>query len=100
MSNGEGITLERKSIAMDWINQKTVTYLKYEKWKDGKCMDTELQEFNLIWFGIEEFRSILLELGFININYPDMYMINIQPVLMRLLRLRQRFGKVSNKFGK
>ncbi|GGB52331.1 methyltransferase domain-containing protein [Virgibacillus dakarensis] len=79
LSNGEGITLERKSIAMDWINQKTVTYLKYEKWKDGKCMDTELQEFNLIWFGIEEFRSILLELGFININCSSGYVYDKYP---------------------
>ena len=71
--NGEGITLERKSIAMDWINQTTTTLIKYEKWKDGKLIDTELQEFCLRWYGVEEFTLLLKDIGFTNITCSSNY---------------------------
>jgi SAM-dependent methyltransferase len=79
LPNGEGITLESRSIDMDWVTQKTKTLLKYEKWKDGKCIDTELQEFGLRWYGVEEFRLILADLGFINITCSSGYVFGKYP---------------------
>lgn len=77
--NGEGITLESKSIEMDWIKQTTKTYLKYEKWKDGKLIDTELQEFGLRWYGIEEFKMLLESIGFTDITISAGYVYGKYP---------------------
>ena len=55
LPSGDGITLENKSIEIDWLNQVTVSYLKYEKWSKGQLVQTELQRFALRWYGIEEF---------------------------------------------
>ncbi|MBA4537144.1 class I SAM-dependent methyltransferase [Bacillus aquiflavi] len=79
LPNGEGITMESKSIEIDWVHQRTKTYLKYEKWKNGKLIDTELQEFILRWYGIEEFRLILEQIGFRNISCSSGYVYNKYP---------------------
>lgn len=73
LPDGSGMTLESKSIEIDWVNQKTKTYLKYEKWKDGKLIDTELQEFGIRWYGIEEFRLLLESIGFVDITCSSGY---------------------------
>ena len=35
LPNGDGITLENKSIEIDWLNQVTLSYLKYENGVKG-----------------------------------------------------------------
>ncbi|RST59073.1 class I SAM-dependent methyltransferase [Siminovitchia terrae] len=67
-SNEEGILLESKSIEMNWVDQYTLTYLKYEKWRKGKLVDTELQRFAMRWYGVEEFKLILKSIGFLEIT--------------------------------
>lgn len=79
LSDREGITLESKSIEMDWINQKTITQIKYEKWCEGKLVDTELQQFVMSWYGIEEMKMILEEIGFQNISFSSGYLYNYFP---------------------
>lgn len=79
LPNGDGITMESKPIEMDWLNQKTVSYIKYEKWRNGKLIDTELQKFAMRWFGIEEFKLILGDIGFSNITCSADYNYNQQP---------------------
>jgi len=79
LSDTEGIALESKSVEMDWINQTTLTVLKYEKWKSGKLVDTELQRFPLRWYGIEEFQQILENIGFSNITCSAEYIHNKKP---------------------
>ncbi|WP_018393176.1 class I SAM-dependent methyltransferase [Bacillus sp. 37MA] len=68
LSNEEGISLENKSIEINWVDQYTLSYLKYEKWRKGKLVDTELQKFAMRWYGIEEFKLILESVGFSDIT--------------------------------
>lgn len=68
LSSDEGIVLENKSIEINWVNQTTRSLLKYEKWRHGKLVDTELQEFVMRWYGIEEFSMILEKIGFTHIT--------------------------------
>lgn len=60
---------------IDWIGQVEHTLIRYEKWKDGKMIDTELQHLPLHWFGREEFMMCLREQGYADItlcaNYSD-----------------------------
>ncbi len=62
------ITMESKMVNVDFLQQKTMTYLKYEKWNAGRLVATELQSFALRWYGIEEFRSLLEKIGFCDIK--------------------------------
>ncbi|GGE71150.1 class I SAM-dependent methyltransferase [Priestia taiwanensis] len=79
LPNGDGIILENKSIEMDWLHQRTVSYLKYEKWCDGSLVQTELQRFALRWYGIEEFKLILKKVGFTNITCSADYIYGQEP---------------------
>ncbi|PLR75382.1 hypothetical protein CU633_21375 [Bacillus sp. V3-13] len=66
--NDDTITVEEKLVEADFFNQYTVSYLKYEKWREGRLIQTELQRFALRWYGIEEFRLILESIGFSKVS--------------------------------
>jgi len=80
LSNEEGISLESKSIEINWVDQYTLSYLKYEKWRKGKLVDTELQKFAMRWYGIEEFKLILESVGFSDITCSADYTYKKQPL--------------------
>ncbi|WP_010095127.1 class I SAM-dependent methyltransferase [Ornithinibacillus scapharcae] len=65
--NGDVITLESKIVEVDYINQYTIAHHRYEKWRNGELVRTELERFPLRWYGVEEFRTILEQLGFKNV---------------------------------
>ena len=66
-ANGDVITLESNTVEIDYIHQYTVAHGRYEKWRNGKLLQTELERFPLRWYGVEEFKLILEEIGFGNI---------------------------------
>lgn len=65
---GDLITLESKLAEVDFLNQFTVIFLKYEKWRDGKFMEAELHRSPLRWYGIEEFKLVLESEGFSDVT--------------------------------
>jgi SAM-dependent methyltransferase len=67
LPNGDIITMEGKCVEADLFNQYRVSYLKYEKWRNGALIQTELQRFALRWYGVEEFKYILESIGFSNV---------------------------------
>lgn len=71
--NGDVITLEEKNVEVDYIQQFFVSYGRYEKWSNGKLIQTELERFPLRWYGIEEFKMILEDIGFVNIEISSDY---------------------------
>ncbi|WP_110933231.1 class I SAM-dependent methyltransferase [Paenibacillus bouchesdurhonensis] len=71
--NEETITLEEKRIEVNLIEQRTVSLLKYEKWKDGHLIQSELQRFPLRWYGVHEFRMMLEKAGFSEIVISGNY---------------------------
>lgn len=64
VEDGEIITLETTTKEIDHIHQYSVAHNRYERWKRGKLLDTELERFALRWYGVEEFRTILEDHGF------------------------------------
>ncbi|UCZ55056.1 class I SAM-dependent methyltransferase [Bacillus shivajii] len=62
--NGKILTLESKVVEVDYINQYTISHNRYEKWDNGELIQTELERFPLRWYGVEEFKLILEEIGF------------------------------------
>ena len=80
LSETTGITLERKTIAIDWLAQHTITHLKYEKWQEGQLIATELQQLLLRWYGLTEFRLLLEHVGFKDITISADYEYQMAPV--------------------
>ena len=72
-TNGDIITLENKTVEVDYINQYTISHGRYEKWREGVLLQTELEYFPLRWYGVEEFRSILEWIGFKDIVISSDY---------------------------
>jgi len=62
--DGDMITLESKITEVDYINQYTISHHRYEKWRNGQLIQTELERFPLRWYGVEEFKQILEQIGF------------------------------------
>lgn len=65
--NGDVLTLESKQVEVDFIKQIVIAYNRYEKWRKGKLIETELERFPLRWYGVEEFKMLLENIGFKNI---------------------------------
>jgi SAM-dependent methyltransferase len=61
---GETITVESKVVEVNFLEQYSVSHLRYEKWRDGELLQTEMQRFALRWYGLEEFELVLESLGF------------------------------------
>jgi ubiquinone/menaquinone biosynthesis C-methylase UbiE len=67
LPGGDVITMEGKLVEADLFNQYKVSYIKYEKWRNGALIQTELQRFALRWYGIEEFKLVLESIGFTDV---------------------------------
>src|SRR5215467_9206407 len=48
----------------DAVTQRTTGWLRYELWREGELVRTELQLFTLQWYGLAEFTAMLREAGF------------------------------------
>ena len=66
-ANGDVITLESNTVEISHIHQYTIAHGRYEKWRNGTLLQTELERFPLRWYGVEEFKLILEAVGFKNI---------------------------------
>ncbi|MGI2294488.1 class I SAM-dependent methyltransferase [Paenibacillus sp. GXUN7292] len=64
MPDGDMITMESTLVETSFFHQYKVSYLKYEKWREGALIQTELQRFALRWYGVEEFKLLLEHIGF------------------------------------
>ncbi len=67
------IHFSTSSEKIDWMNQKTSYINKYELFEKGRLTKTELANFTLYWYGIEEFVMRLSLLGFKDITYEIGY---------------------------
>lgn len=58
---------------IDYTHQISHHINKYELLERGQLVETELANFDIKWFGIKEFISILEKIGFKNISYDFDY---------------------------
>lgn len=79
MQDGDIITLESKIVEVDYISQYTISHNRYEKWNNGELKQTELERFPLRWYGVEEFKTILEQVGFKDIVISSDYKYGIYP---------------------
>ncbi|SUC22925.1 Glycine/sarcosine N-methyltransferase [Proteus vulgaris] len=70
---GDLITLQMVNAEIDYINQLIVSHHRYDKWRNGKIIESEWEVFKLKWFGIYEFKRILEFIGFKKITISGDY---------------------------
>lgn len=58
---------------IEWLTQKTSYINKYELIEKEKVIKTEISNFILYWYGIEEFALRLALLGYKDINHEIGY---------------------------
>lgn len=76
---GDLITLESTIIAVDFMKQSRFSHNKYEKWHNKKLIETELEQFPLRWYGVEEFKLVLEKVGFKDITVSADYEYGNEP---------------------
>lgn len=73
LSQDTGVILTTYSEGIDWLAQKTSYISKYELIRNGEVLDTEISNFTLFWYGIEEFSMQLSLSGYNNITIETGY---------------------------
>jgi SAM-dependent methyltransferase len=66
-------TLQDMRTVYDPVANQTTSSLRYEKWRDGGLIATELQRFRLQYWSLTEFERLLADAGFTDINVTADY---------------------------
>jgi SAM-dependent methyltransferase len=72
-------TLQTMHIDYDPAANQTTRFLRYEKWRDGSLLATELQPFRLQHWSLQEFAALLAEAGYTGIRVTADYQDYRQP---------------------
>lgn len=81
ISDNEGLLFTSTAQEMNWHEQKVSYIHRYELIEKGVVQETEISNFTLYWYGIEEFKELLQQTGFSNITYTVGYEKNNQASL-------------------
>jgi SAM-dependent methyltransferase len=73
------IILMQTSCKISFLSQLNLTLIRYEKWKEGKLIATEVQRLPLHWFGRDEFILCLEQNGYKDITLCANYIDDLQP---------------------
>jgi len=72
-AEGDVLTLTDEHTDIDYLAQRTVSHLRYEHWRDGHLVDSELELFTMRWWGVREFELALKATGFRDIAMSGGY---------------------------
>lgn len=76
---GDALTLLGTHESSDWSAQTHTTQLRYERWRDGRLIDSELDLFTLRLWGHFEMVTLLGAVGFENITVSADYQYGVRP---------------------
>jgi SAM-dependent methyltransferase len=62
--NGDLLTLEGVRARTDWLGQRLETAYRYERWRDNRLVETQLEPMAQRYWGLEEFHLALEAAGF------------------------------------
>lgn len=83
LPNGDIITHEGRTVEADLFDQYHVTLSRYDKWRDDRLIQSEPERFAMRWYGVEEFRYILQDIGFADIVVSADYAYGVMPTKSR-----------------
>jgi SAM-dependent methyltransferase len=74
-ANGDLLRLISQDVAVDWIAQTRTCHDRYERWRDGRLVETELEVMRYRAWSQAELTYALAEAGFVDVvvrgNYQD-----------------------------
>ena len=92
-SNGDLLTAEGKRTETNWLTQRAKTTYRYERWRDGNLVETQLDLMSQRYWGLEEFRLALQAAGFTQIGVTGGYARSRAPrAADRVLTFEARWG--------
>jgi Methylase involved in ubiquinone/menaquinone biosynthesis len=71
--DGDLLTLSARRVETNYLEQTTLSHLRYEHWRDGDLIKTELDLFHLRWWGVAEFAFALQSAGFTDVVVSGNY---------------------------
>ncbi|WP_027063150.1 class I SAM-dependent methyltransferase [Mesoplasma seiffertii] len=84
LNSTETILLKSHTKEIDWLKQTTYSQIDYTLLKDNQVVSQESQQFNLNWYGVEEFKLILEAVGYksieVIVNYNNKRVLNLKTV--------------------
>jgi len=79
LPNGDVITHQGRTVEADMFDQNFIALSRYDKWRDGVMIQSEHERFAMRWYGVEEFRYILQEIGFSDVILSADYEFGVMP---------------------
>jgi SAM-dependent methyltransferase len=67
-AEGDLVTTEDRCVEIDTLGQRTIWHLRYDRWRDGSLVESEIDRLTLRWWGIHELRMALGQTGFSGIT--------------------------------
>ena len=61
---GDLLTIEGLRVSTDWLGQKAVANLRYERWRDNLLIETHLEPMSQRYWGVDEFALALAATGY------------------------------------
>ncbi|HEY2050966.1 MAG TPA: class I SAM-dependent methyltransferase [Caulobacteraceae bacterium] len=71
--NGDLLTIEGEVTRTDWAAQRTESRQRYERWRDNRLVDVQLEPMAQRYWGLEEFALALAAAGFSDIQVSGGY---------------------------
>jgi hypothetical protein len=65
--NGDLLTLHGRRVETDYLGQTIVYHLRYERWREGRLIDAQLEPMRQRFWGHREFEMALSLAGFVDI---------------------------------
>ena len=66
--NGDLLTLEGVRTRIDWIGQRSEARLRYERWRDNRLVEAQLEPMAQRFWGLDEFALALAAAGFTGVQ--------------------------------
>jgi SAM-dependent methyltransferase len=63
-ANGDLLRIEGRAVEIDVLRQRRVTHDRYERWRDGRLVESELEVMAFRLWGLKEFELLLAAAGF------------------------------------
>ncbi|HEY3799901.1 MAG TPA: class I SAM-dependent methyltransferase [Caulobacteraceae bacterium] len=71
--NGDLLTLHGRRVATDWLAQTGRSLLRYERWRDNRLIESQLEPMVQRFWGLDEFALALGAAGFADIGVTGNY---------------------------
>lgn len=66
--NGDLLTIEGAGVLTDWMTQRRESMLRYERWRDNRLVETQMEPMAQRYWGLNEFRLFLEAGGFTGVG--------------------------------